>query len=180
MKHLFLFLVFLSTVAAPAQDYKLIENAKRAESKETAAQIANLLVSAAPSKYRLYTMKESQNAGVLRFRFVQQSLTDEDLKNGNFTEAQRQAFITIDFSFYNAGEDINAVRPEFVTYKLNEITAMYDELFAMWKTFFKPQADFEKTKTDANSQYLKDAAKKIDIYIFHAESGWTLRNLSAF
>lgn len=180
MKFPFLLLLVFSFTKIFSQDYPLIEELKHVQNKERAAQIAEQFVASANGKYRLYATKESFNAGILRFRFVQKELTDEDLKNGNFTEAQRQAFITIDFSFYNAGEDTNAPRPDSVTYKLNEITAAYDDLFPIWKRFFKPLADYEAAKTDAKSQYLKDPAKKIDIYIFHAEAGWALRNLSTF
>jgi hypothetical protein len=180
MKFPFLFFVVFCFTKSFSQNYQLIEESKHVPSKERATQIAEQFVSPANGKFRLYNTKESYNAGILRFRFVQKELTDEDLKNGNFTEAQRQAFITIDFSFYNAGEDVNAPRPDSVTYKLNEITAAYDDLFPIWKSFFKPQADYETAKTDTKSQYLKDPEKKIDIYIFHTESGWALRNLSTF
>ncbi|AWA30454.1 hypothetical protein HYN48_10350 [Flavobacterium magnum] len=178
MKFRLLLFALLFVARSAAQDYKLIEEMKHVPNKARATEIAEQLVATANGKFRLYTTKESYNAGILRFRFVQSELSDNDLKNGNFTEAQRQAFITIDFSFYNAGEDVNAPRPESVTYKLNEITAAYDDLFPIWKTFFKPHAEYELAKTDARSQYLKDAEKRIDIYIFHAESGWALRNLS--
>ncbi|AWI26619.1 hypothetical protein [Flavobacterium pallidum] len=178
MKFPFLLFAVLFFTKSFSQDYKLIEESKHVQNKTRATEIAQQFVATSNGKFRLYTTKESYNAGILRFRFVQNELTDEDLKNGNFTEAQRQAFITVDFSFYNGGEDVNAPRPEYVTYKLNEITASYDDLFVIWKSFFKPHADFETTKTDAKSQYLKDPEKRIDIYIFHAESGWALRNLS--
>ncbi len=178
MKLLALFLYLFIFSNANAQDYKLIEELKRAENKNRATQLAKQIVAITPIKYRLFSTKESHNAGILRFRFVQAELTDEDLEKARFTEAQRSAFITIDFSFYNAGEDINAARPEFITYKLNEITAAYPELFAIWKNFFKPEAESETTKSDFKSQLLKDPERRIDIQIFHTETGWLLRNKS--
>lgn len=178
MKFLPLLVTLLFATNMHAQDYRLIEEMKRVADKERATAIAKQLVSVTPAKYRLIFTKESVNAGILRFRFVPDIISDADLENKKFTEEQRAAFITIDFSFYNAGEDKNAERPAFITYKLNEINCAYPEMFAIWKNFFKPTAESETTLTDFKSQHLKEPENKIDVYIFQTETGWAFRNLS--
>jgi hypothetical protein len=145
--------------------------------KERVVEIGNEIITATPTKFRLFTVKESQNAGILRLRFIPTELTDMDMQKGNFTEKQRSDFITIDFSFYNASEDPTVSRPNVITYKLNQITANYLDLFPIWKKYFKADADFEKTITDFKMQHLKEADKKIEVYIFQTETGWALRNL---
>ena len=168
--------LFLSTFAS-AQNYGLIGELRAVSDKDRAIEIGNELITATPTKYRLYVTRESQNAGIFRLRYIPEELTDGDMERGNFTEKQRSTFITIDFSFYNAGEDINAQRPSVITYKLNEITANYLDLFPIWKKYFKSDANFEKTITDYNMQHLKDTDRKIDVYIFQTETGWALRNM---
>lgn len=180
MKYFFLFIVLsLITTAGYSQNYKLIEEMKHVADKDRATAIVKQLVSVTPKKYRLIFTKESINAGILRFRFVPYEITDADLENKKFTEQQRASFITIDFSFFNAGEDRNAERPAFITYKLNEINCAYPELFAIWKNFFRGDVTSEITLTDFKSQHLKEPEKKIDIYIHQTEEGWSLRNMSA-
>jgi len=171
-------ILLLFITVGHAQNYKLIEEMKHVADKERATAIAEELVSVTPKKYRLIFAKESVNAGILRFRFVPNEITDADLENKKFTEQQRASFITIDFSFFNAGEDKNAVRPAFITYKLNEINCAYPELFAIWKNFFRGDVESEITLTDFKSQHLKEPEKKIDIYIYQTEEGWALRNMS--
>jgi len=177
MKVLHLLITFLFINSINAQDFKLIEELKFVKDKERVAQICNTIIASAATKYRLFTTKESFNAGILRLRYVPAELSDADLQAGKFTEEQRLMFITIDFSFYNAGEDVNAVRPEVITYKFNVITANYVDLFPIWKKFFKPEATFEETKTDVKLQHLKDRDKNIDLYITQTETGWALRTM---
>ncbi|MGK4568301.1 hypothetical protein [Flavobacterium sp. 3HN19-14] len=177
MKAALYFFVLLLSTFANAQNYKLIEELRAVATKDRAIAIGNEMIAATPTKYRLYVTKESINAGIFRLRYIPAELTDADMTNGNFTEKQRSTFITIDFSFYNAGEDINAVRPAVITYKLNEITANYLDLFPIWKKYYKPDANFEKTITDFKMQHLKETDKKIDVYIFQTETGWALRNM---
>ena len=177
MKNVFFALMFLTSLGACAQNYKLIEEMRAVATKERAAQIGNEMIASTPTKYRLFTVKESQNAGILRLRYIPAELSDPDMEKGNFTEKQRSTFITVDFSFYNASEDRNAERPATITYKLNQITANYLDLFPIWKKFFRFDANFEKTITDFKMQHLKESEKKIDVYIFQTETGWALRNL---
>jgi len=177
MKIVGLIIALLCFTTGYNQNYKLIEEMKHVANKDRATEIAKELVSVTSVKYRLIFAKESQNAGILRFRFAPAELTDVQLE-GKITDEQRAKLITIDFSFFNAGEDSKVDRPAFITYKLNEINCSYPELFAIWKNFFKTGAESEITRTDFKSQHLKEPENKIDIYIFQTETGWSLRNLS--
>lgn len=177
MKNLFLLLALIFSFNAIAQDYKLIEEIRLVDTKKRVTDICNSLVASTPTKFRLFNTKESFNAGILRLRYVPIELSDADLNAGKFTEEQRQRFITIDFSFYNAGEDANAPRPDKVPYKFNQIAGAYPEIFAIWKKFFKPSATFEEAKTDAKLQYLTDRERNIDIFITQTEYGWALKTM---
>lgn len=170
MKKIILLTALFIAAIAQSQNYDKIKKLNATDYK-TAMQLANEISEHAGSKYRLYKFHEFEKEHVLKIVFIPESVTDEQAQNG-----YKDKLITVEFITYMVDQNEDMQRLGVKTYKLSKVTAKYLDLFPLWKSWFVPTADAEKTLSNLDDQELRETDKKIEFYIQKNGSLWTLRN----
>lgn len=174
MKTLFLTVALLVISFAQAQDFSFINSANKAD-ETTALQIAQNIASNAKTKFRLYKAKENKSKDGFRVVYAPDGTTDEQIKE----QGDYKGCLIVDFAIFYDGKSAELQTPGTKTYKLQEVTASYLDVFPSWQKYFKPDAEVTKTVTDFKSQNLRDSDKKINFRMQKVEDNiWTLYNQS--
>ena len=146
MKKLFQLLVLLLTVTATAQDGDFFETLTAIKTPDEARTVADNLAAKLNGNYIYYKQKEFDH-GLLRFVYVPEGMTEEQIKaQGDYEDS-----FVADFKVINdpvAGK----------TYRFEMAKARYDALFPAWKHWFKTDAAADKkvqriTNADKGYQY---------------------------
>ncbi len=163
---------------AQAQDIGYLQKLKALPSEADALNVANEIASYSKVELRIYKTIDSPTQKNLRYVFAPAQLSDKEISGRTYNEGQPNIFTTIDFVYYNEGENSDLEKTGVKKYRLSTVQTMYLNLFPYWKQYFNPSADTEKTLTDYKSQHVKDIPNAINYYIQKQGGSWVLKNQS--
>lgn len=171
MKKLLLLLIFIITSAINAQDYNVISKLN-STNFDNSLKIADNMKSMAKGNYHLYKYHEFEKEMVLKIVYASEGVTNEQLKQAT---DYNNCFV-VEFKVFYEGRNLDLEKQGIKKYKLSKVSAKYLDIFPIWKNWFVPNAEEEKTLKDSNSQEMFDYDKNIKFYISKRDDVWTLRN----
>jgi len=178
MKKLLLLAGFLIGTLAHSQDVSYLQKLKALPSEADALKVANEIVSFSKVQLRLYQTIDSPTQKNLRYVFAPANLSDKEISGRTYDQVQANVYTTVDFVYFNEGENVDLEKTGIKKYRLSTVQATYLNLFPFWKEYFNPSADTEKTLTDYKSQHVKDVPNAVNYYIQKQGNSWVLKNQS--
>lgn len=170
MKKLLFTATLLIGLLASAQDYATIGLLKSTDF-DSSLKMANDMKSMAKNGYHLYKYKEFEKEGFLKIVYAPEGVTNEQLES---TKDYSKCLIVV-YQIYFEGANADLNKPGTKKYKFTTLQGKYLDLFPVWKSWFVPGADLEKT---ANKKYdeFSEIDKKIQFNFQKNGNDWTIRN----
>lgn len=170
MKKLLLLATLLIGLLASAQDYATIGLLKSTDF-DISLKLANDMKSMAKNGYHLYKYKEFEKEGFLKIVYAPEGVTDEQLElTKDFSKC-----LTVFFKIYFEGKNVDLEKPGIKKYKFTMVQGKYLDLFPIWKMWFVPGADLEKTSAKSFNEFSEND-KNILFYFQKRGNEWTIQN----
>lgn len=171
MKKILLLIAFIIGSSVSAQDYNIIGQLKSTDF-DNSLKLADNMKSMAKNNYHLFKYHEFEQEMILKIVYAPEGITDEQLKQST----DYSNCMVVEFKVFYEGRNLDLDKKGIKKYKLSKVSGKYLDVFPIWKSWFVPMADEEKTLTDSNSRELLDYDKNIQFYISKQGNTWTLRN----
>lgn len=172
MKKLLLCIALLIGLLVSAQNYTSIELLKSTDF-ENSLKLANDMKSMAKINYHLYKYHEFESEGFLKIVFAPEGVTDEQLE----TSKDFSKCLMVFFKIYFEGKNVDLEKPGIKKYKFTMVQGKYLDLFPVWKSWFVPGADLEKTSLKSFNEFSEND-KNILFYFQKRGNEWTIQNES--
>jgi hypothetical protein len=135
-----LFIFTLFSWLSYSQDAGFLNSLNTPLAQNDAKTVAELLVSKLKNEYSFYKLKEFDN-GLLRIVYAPKGMDEAAIK----AQADYEDCCVVDFKATKVGET--------KTYRFDKAKAKYDDLFAVWKKYFRADAQPDKkTQRYANAE----------------------------
>lgn len=171
MRKLIILIAFIVGSSVSAQDYNIIGQLKSTDF-DNSLKLADNMKSMAKNSYHLFKYHEFEQERILKIVYAPEGVTDEQLKQSK----DYSNCMVIEFVVYFDGRNLDLDKQGEKKYKLSKVSGKYLDVFPIWKSWFVPSADVEKTLTNSDSRELLDYDKNIQFYIQKQANTWTLRN----
>jgi hypothetical protein len=162
MKKITLLTVLLIGVMLQAQNINKMQSLNSGD-LSTALKLAAEMNGIAKTGYHLIAYKEYEQEHGLLVVYGPDGITKEELnRTRDFSKC-----LVLQFRVEGS---------QSKSYKLDKMTATYNDVFAVWKEWFRPTAEADATLKDYRSREFRDDDRKVQFYIQQTGTNWTLRN----
>jgi hypothetical protein len=170
MKKILLLATLLIGLLASAQDYATIGQLNSAD-LDGSLKMANDVRTMAKNSYHLY--KQVEKDGFLKIVYAPEGVTDEQLE----TSKDFSKCLLVVYKIYYEGKNVDLEKPGIKKYKFTVAQGKYLDLFPVWKSWFVPGADLEKTAVKSFNEF-SELDKNIQFNFQKNGNNWTIRNES--
>lgn len=154
-------------------NYDYLKSLNKISDDKEALKIAMDFAGLQTKKVRLLRANDFPNNSFYIVRFVPEEMTDEQYEA--LDNSTKDNCLTIRFSYWNEGENKNLEIKGVKTYRLSQVSGPYLQIFPIWKTYCKFDADLVKTQENSTNTFA-DISENFH-YLFQKDDDiWILMN----
>ncbi|WP_395049418.1 hypothetical protein [Flavobacterium sp.] len=154
-------------------NYDYLKSLNKIATDKEALKIAEDIAGLQTKKVRLLRSKDLPDISLYIVRFVPEEMTTEQYDA--LDNETKDKFLTVRFSYWNEGENKDLEIKGIKTYRLSQVSGSYLQMFPVWKTYCKYDADLVKTQENSTNTFA-DIPENLH-YLFRKDRDiWVLMN----
>jgi hypothetical protein len=162
-----------SAIKDANSNYPYLASLKKIANEAECLNIANDLALLQTKKLRLLKVKDLPDQKYYIIKYVPEEMTDAQYQT--LTGDEKEALFTVRFSYWNEGENADLEIKGIKTYRFNQVTGSYLQLFSIWKKYCKYDANLEETQ-EKGTNNLTASDKDINIMFYKYHNSWLILN----